>query len=213
MIRPLLAAARSALLAALLAAVPAGRAQQAQAQAPARAVEPRLARTDRVLVKLWVDSAFADTVRLGPDGMAILPRLGAVHLGGLPLDAVGDSVRRAYTRVLATPIVEVTPLIRVTAAGELRRPDVYYVEPGTAVRELVARAGGIDSEGRRDGVTLIRDGQQRTIPGWRIDDGSTVPLQSGDMIYVRRESWLRRNTLSVLSTATVVASLIITTVR
>lgn len=210
--RPLFAALLAAQLAAPLAIAPLARAQQSPAAA-ATAAAAVLGRTDRVLVKLWVDSAFADTVRLGPDGTAILPRLGPVRLAGVPFDAVGDSVRHAYTRVLANPIVEVTPLIRVTASGELRRPDVYYVEPGTPARDLIARAGGIDDEGRRDGVTLIRGGEQRPLPGWRTDDGTGTPLRSGDVIYVRRESWLRRNTLSVLSTATVIASLIITTAR
>jgi protein involved in polysaccharide export with SLBB domain len=181
-----------------------------RAQQPTPAV---LGPGDRLLVKLWVDSAFADTVRLSPAGRAILPRLGSVALAGVPLTAVGDSVRRAYTGVLANPVVEVTPLIRVTAVGELRSPNVYFVEPGTSIRDVIARAGGVAPEGRRDGVMLVRGGTERRLPDWATDDGSRTPLVSGDVVYVVRESWVRRNTLSLLSTATVVASLIISATR
>jgi protein involved in polysaccharide export with SLBB domain len=69
---------------------------------------------DRLLVKIWLDTAFADTVRIDETGAAMLPRLGPMHITDLSSNAVADSVRRAYTRVTRTPSIEVTPLRRVT---------------------------------------------------------------------------------------------------
>lgn len=198
--RPLLALVVAALLAA-------------PAVLHAQRPDPPLRQGDRLLVKLWVDSAFADTIRIGPGGMAILPRLGPLRLEGMPLSAVGDSVRRAYGRVLASPVVEVTPLIRVTALGELRAPGVLFVEPGTLVRDLIAQAGGITPEGRWDRVSLLRNGEQRRLADWAAGGSPATMLQSGDVVVVKRESWARRNTLGILSTATVIASLIISTTR
>src|ERR1700710_2066364 len=38
---------------------------------------------DRLLVKVWFDTAFADTIRIDETGTAILPRLGPLSVSGL----------------------------------------------------------------------------------------------------------------------------------
>src|SRR5678810_528888 len=67
---------------------------------------------DRLLVKIWLDTAFADTVRIDETGAAMLPRLGPMRITDLMANAIADSVRHAYTRVTRTPSIEVTPLRR-----------------------------------------------------------------------------------------------------
>src|SRR5215218_10059928 len=77
---------------------------------------------DRLLVKIWLDTTFADTVRIDETGAAMLPRLGPMHIAALASSRIADSVRRAYASVTRTPAIEVTPLRRVTVLGEVRRP-------------------------------------------------------------------------------------------
>src|SRR5438270_10772963 len=72
---------------------------------------------DRLLIKIWLDTAFADTVRIDETGAAMLPRLGPMRITDLLSTLVADSVRRAYTRVTLTPAIEVTPLRRVVVLG------------------------------------------------------------------------------------------------
>src|SRR4249919_228055 len=62
---------------------------------------------DRLLVKVWLDTTFADTVRIDETGAAILPRLGPLRLANLASTAIADSVRRAYSQVIRTPSIEV----------------------------------------------------------------------------------------------------------
>src|SRR4051812_11760547 len=69
---------------------------------------------DRLLVKVWLDTTFADTVRIDETGAAILPRLGPIGITGLAPLNIADSVRRAYSRIIRTPAIEVTALRRVT---------------------------------------------------------------------------------------------------
>ena len=47
---------------------------------------------DRLLVKIWLDTAFADTVRIDETGAAMLPRLGPMHITDLSSNAIADSV-------------------------------------------------------------------------------------------------------------------------
>src|SRR6185503_10523114 len=102
---------------------------------------------DRLLVKIWLDTAFADTVRIDETGAAMLPRLGPMHITDLASRGIADSVRRAYTRVTRTPSLEVTPLRRVTVLGEVKLPATYFMETGTTMREAVALAGGVTDIG------------------------------------------------------------------
>lgn len=168
-----------------------------------------LSRGDRLLVKLWVDSAFADTVRIAEDGVAILPRIGPVQLGALPLSSVADSVRRAYARVFSVPAVEVSPLIRVTVLGEVRRPGIYFIEPGSAARELVALAGGLTEIARESRIILIRGKSRERVKSWLSLSGVETMLQSGDAIVAERESWIQRNTFTLVSAASVLTSIIL----
>src|SRR3954470_12169419 len=89
---------------------------------------------DRLLIKIWLDTTFADTVRIDETGAAMLPRLGPMRITDLSSNAIADSVRRAYTRVTRTPAIEVTPLRRITLLGEVRRPATYYMETSTTLR-------------------------------------------------------------------------------
>src|SRR4051794_8922771 len=83
---------------------------------------------DRLLIKIWLDTTFADTVRIDETGAAMLPRLGPMHITDLSSSQIADSVRRAYPRVTRPPAIEVTPLRRITLLGEVRRPATYYME-------------------------------------------------------------------------------------
>src|SRR3954471_12766188 len=83
---------------------------------------------DRLLVKIWLDTTFADTVRIDETGAAMLPRLGPMRITDLSSSLIADSVRRAYTRVTRTPAIEVTPLRRIVILGEVRRPATYFME-------------------------------------------------------------------------------------
>lgn len=188
-------------LSVLVALLPCGTTLDAQP----RVLQPG----DRVLVKVWIDSIFADTVRVGVGGTTVMPRLGPLELGSVPIVELADSVRRAYARVFSVPAVEVSPLVRVTALGEMRRPGVYFVDPGTHIRELVALAGGLTEVARESRVTLIRGKSRLRVKSWLELSGAETSLTSGDAVVAERESWIQRNTFTLVSAASVLTSIIL----
>jgi len=172
------------------------RAAYSQASDPAAAP---LRVGDRVLIKLWVDTTFADTVRIDETGNLVLPRLGSLCVRDIPTLALADSVRRAYTQVIRADAVEVIPLRRVTVLGEVRKPGTYFIEPRSTVRDAIAAAGGmtdISAEGR---VVVLRGDSRLVFNKWQRRADADVVVRSGDVMWVDRESWMKRNLFSVIS--------------
>jgi len=168
---------------------------------------------DRLLIKIWLDTAFADTVRIDETGAAMLPRLGPMHITDLASRGIADSVRRAYTRVTRTPSIEVTPLRRVTVLGEVKLPATYFMETGTTMREAVALAGGVTDIGALKYLIVLRDSARIAIENWQRRSDQTVVVRSGDVVWIDREPWLKRNIFSVISGLGVLFSVIYTATR
>lgn len=208
----MLSLARAALsvLAVTLAFSMGARAQATSRQNPATAA---LKPGDRLVVKIWLDSGYLDTVRVDEHTAAILPRVGRVPLAGVSFGAVPDSVRSAYSRILRTKSIDVTPLRRVGIVGEVRRPDVYYLDLNTSLRDAIALAGGVTQTGDPKNVTVIRDGKPEIVKDWERTGSIGGLLYSGDEIVVGRQSFLERNAIAVVTALSVVASVIITLAR
>lgn len=168
---------------------------------------------DRVLVKIWTDSVFADTSRVQHSGTIVLPRLGTMSIAGLPSSEIQDSVQRAYGRLIREATVEVTPLRKVTVFGEVRRPAIYYLETQSSMRDAIAMAGGINDIGVIRRITLIRDSVQTRMKDWQRKNGEDAVIRSGDILIVDRESWFKRNAFTVVSGTSVLLSIILTLSR
>ena len=163
---------------------------------------------DRLLVKVWLDTTFADTVRIDESGAAILPRLGAIRLTGLPSRDIADSVRRAYSQVIRTPAIEVTPLRRVVVLGEVRKPGTYFLETSSTIREAVSAAGGMTDIGRLGHVLVIRDSARLEFKDWERRQDADAVVRSGDVVWADRERWVTRNIFSIISGLGVLLSIV-----
>jgi len=168
---------------------------------------------DRLLVKIWLDTTFADTVRIDETGAAMLPRLGPMHITDLASGGIADSVRRAYTRVTRTPSIEVTPLRRVTVLGEVKLPATYFMETSTTLREAIALAGGVTDIGALKHLIILRDSSRIPVENWQRRADEITIVRSGDVLWVDREPWLKRNIFSVISGLGVLFSVIYTATR
>jgi len=168
---------------------------------------------DRLLIKIWLDTAFADTVRIDETGAAMLPRLGPMRITDLASHGIADSVRRAYTRVTRTPSIEVTPLRRVTVLGEVKQPATYFMETGTTLREAIALAGGVTDIGALKELIVMRDSARIAIENWQRRADDVVIVRSGDVVWVDREPWLKRNIFSVISGLGVLFTVLYTATR
>lgn len=165
---------------------------------------------DRLVVRLLgTEQPLPDTVLVSESGLAVLPRLGAVTVTDVPASALTDSLRGRYARFLVNPAVEMVVLRRVIVGGEVKKPDIYYVDLNATLPDVIAHAGGI-TEFSNNKVYLKRGDVVSPIQNWETTRASVGELQSGDQVIVGRRPWILQNVLPALSTLAVLTSLLLT---
>jgi len=199
----------------LLAAAPAAAFAQAAVDSSAgsveetarRAAQARLRPGDRIELQFRRDRELSGTIGVSDRGEAMFPKLGAIRVSDLTIAQLQDSLLRAYATYLRYPELEVGVLRRVTVNGEVKLPNVYWVDITSSVRDAIARAGGTLETANRNKVFLVRDGERIRVRDWDRRDGATFDLQSGDQVLVGRKAWLVLNALPVISTTVTLISL------
>lgn len=198
-------------------------ASSAAAQA-ARPTEPAVADTaspaaavvgpgDRVILRVWREPQWSDSITVDGAGFIVLPRVGRFQASGLTPTALADSVRGRLAAYLRDPAIDLVVLRRVAVLGAVRKPNVYFVDPVTSLREVLAYAGGLDEGADPNGVEIQRDGVRTRIGKWRDVAESAAPVRSGDQIFVSKRAWFTRNAGTVFSSIAVAASVLLTAVR
>jgi polysaccharide export outer membrane protein len=192
---------------------------QAQAEGTAneriarRAASAHIQPGDRIALKVFREEAWNDdAILVNERGEATFPKIGTVQVSRFTIAEVGDSLRVRYARFVRDAELDVVVLRRVAVNGEVRRPDVYYVDVATSLRDAIARAGGLTIEGDPKKVSVVRGGQTTRVRDWQSAEGM-VDLQSGDQIYVGMKPWIQRNALGVITTAAVIISTAVTIVQ
>jgi len=155
---------------------------------------------DRVFVRAASDSASAVMLDVDVDGIIWVPRFGAVRVGNIPADSVAPVVRRALIGVYRVEDASVVALRRLTVLGEVRKAGVYFLPVAARLRDAIAEAQGVGEIGNPDRLTLVRDGTETPIRRWMTSTDGAQAVASGDVLIIAREPWLKRNTLSVIST-------------
>jgi protein involved in polysaccharide export with SLBB domain len=164
---------------------------------------------DQVDVKVWREPALSDRALINERGEVILPKIGVIDIAGHTIASLQDTIRARFARYLVDPGIDITVLRRVAVNGEVARPDVYYLDASTTVREAIARAGGITASGHSGAVSLIRDGTSHRIRNWQQDDSFSSDLRSGDQIVVSRRHWMAQNAIPLASAVGVLAAVLI----
>jgi hypothetical protein len=119
---------------------------------------------------------------------------------GQSIAVVQDSLRFRFAEYLRNPSVAVTVFRRVGVQGEVRAPNLYFVDATMTLREVLARrAGSRSSATPRTCASCARDRRMR-LGRDRTAGLAAADLRSGDQVLVGRTSWLSRNALAVVST-------------
>jgi polysaccharide export outer membrane protein len=118
-----------------------------------------------------------------------LKRGGAVvrHLDLYDLLIRGDTTDDA--KLLPGDVVFIPPLgATASVDGEVKRPAIYEIRPGTTVAELIRLAGGMtpDAENSRGQLTRIDEGGDRRVLSAIDPATSAQPLRNGDFLRVTR---------------------------
>jgi protein involved in polysaccharide export with SLBB domain len=168
---------------------------------------------DRVWFHVWREPKLSDTVMVDERGDVMLPKVGIINASALTIGAFRDTVRVRIAEFLRDSPIELVVLRRVAVNGEVARPNVYYVDVTTTVRDVIARAGGLNEAGNTNNVVVIRDGQRIPVHDWQRDRSTNSDLRSGDQVVVGRKSWLSMNMLPALSVTTGVGYLLLVVFR
>ena len=185
----------------------------AWAQPAAAGGEPPLRPGDAVIVKLPGDSVVNDLLYVELDGSLAVPRVGRVVVDQVPAREVPALLRRALAQVARGSEAVVRPMRRVTVVGEVGKPGVMHMDLGSTVRDAVAQAGALGDFADVRRISLVRAGQERRIAAWQTAEGGATPLESGDVIAVPREGWLRRNLLGASTSVLLLVTTLITVTR
>ena len=178
-----------------------------------RAAQAHAQPGDRIFVHVWREPKLTDTVLVDERGEVMLPKIGIVNASSLTIGSFRDTVRARFARYLKDSPVDIVVLRRIAVNGEVTKPNVYYVDLTTTLRDLIARAGGVAETGDANKVYVVR-GQERTlVKDWREDRSVASDLRSGDQVLVGRKSWVAMNLLPATSVFTAVASLAIILLR
>jgi polysaccharide biosynthesis/export protein VpsN len=186
---------------------------QDSASAARRAAAAPVRSGDRVAVRFLRERELSAEVTVDERGEATFPKLGSLHVTRYTIAELQDTLRARYAQYLRLPELEVAVLRRIIVNGEVRVPNVYLVDGSATVRDAIALAGGITETGSRSKVFVMRDGIRIRVKDWDRDQGPTTDLRSGDQVMVGRKSWLVLNALSVISTAVLVSSFVISQVK
>jgi polysaccharide export outer membrane protein len=166
---------------------------------------------DQVRVTVWPQSAFGPAVQVVVDasGNIILPSVGIIPVGRIAIGELRDSIKVRVAKYIREPEVDVQVLRRVTVNGAILRPDIYFMDVSSTLRDAIARAGGVTEVGNKKKVSIIRDGVAMKVPGWETDTSTTSVLRSGDQILVGRRSWIEINIIPFASLSLATASFLL----
>jgi protein involved in polysaccharide export with SLBB domain len=167
---------------------------------------------DQVRVVVWPQSAFGPpfTGVVDAFGNIVMPPIGVVEVGRIPIAQLRDTLITRVSKYIREPEVDVQVLRRVTINGAVMRPDIYFMDVSATLRDVIAKAGGINEEvGNKKKVSIIRNGMRINVPGWESDTSSTSVLRSGDQVLVGRRSWLEINIIPVASLSLATASFLL----
>lgn len=163
---------------------------------------------DVLRIEVLEDATLNRSVLVPPDGRITMPLAGTVRAGGRPVDAIQTNLinlmapnfatrpsvfvsieRLAAPREIAPATPEAPPVISVYVLGEVNRPGVLAVSPGTNVLQLFAQMGGFTNFAAKKRIQLRRGSDQTLVLDYKsIERGTSntglTVLADGDVIMV-----------------------------
>ena len=168
---------------------------------------------DLLKIVVYRDAELTAEYLIDSRGDVQIPGLGVIRAAGLDPTEVHDRLSKALeARGFDRPEISVQPLIRVSVLGDVGRPAVYPVEPGTSLIQILTLSGGPQERANLKKTRIIRDGRVFVVDLESALAGSPVGrivLNSNDVVVVPRRTGLTRETLGfALSAASVVLAMV-----
>jgi protein involved in polysaccharide export with SLBB domain len=180
-----------------------------QAEGGPAAAEGVIQPGDQVTLRIFREPELSGQFTVSEVGSLVLPRLGSVQVAEMTVSALQTTLAERYAEFLRNPAIEITVLRRIGIQGEVRRPDVYMLDPTVTLRDALARAGGITEAGHPGRIMIVRGDELIELGADPEARFRAAELRSGDQIVVGRRSWTALNPAVAVSTATGLISFVI----
>jgi polysaccharide export outer membrane protein len=145
-------------------------------------------------VRVAGDTSLSGDIAVDDKGYAAIPRLGTIRVDSVSPDSVRRLIRNTYGAWLVNPSIEVTFPQRLRVLGAVRNPNLYNVDLGLTVADVIALAGGVTDDGSYDDVQLIHgNDKSNVVHVTSVSRLADLGVYSGDEVYVPRRNWFARN--------------------
>jgi polysaccharide export outer membrane protein len=140
-------------------------------------------------------------VTVQPDGYVSLLGVGELHVEGLTVPELTQSLRQAYAKILRDPVITVAlrdfdkPYFIV--GGQVAHPGKYDLRGDTTVTQAVAIAGGFNDSAKHSQVLLFRRVSNEWVEAKKLDVkqmlraanlSEDLHLRPGDMLFVPKNA-------------------------
>jgi len=173
----------------LFTSIPASFGAIDQGPAPAEMI---VGTDDELRIRVWGQVNFSANLRVSREGEIYIPKVGAVHVAGMPFSEVAAHLRSVMEHVyrnfeMSVDMGEIHA-IQIYVAGFAHRPGEYTVSALSTLVDATFASGGPSAAGSMRHVLLKRSGKVVTdfdlyallISGDKTGD---MQLQPGDVLY------------------------------
>jgi protein involved in polysaccharide export with SLBB domain len=153
---------------------------------------------DVLTVVVYNDPARSGTYVINSSGVASMPGIGRLRVAGLTPAQVDQAIHEALLATYQKPSFSVTVQIRVSVGGEVRSPNIYAVEPGTTLLQVLTVAGGGTERADLRHARVLRGGRAYEVDLESALGGShsgNIVLFSNDAVIVGRKRGLTRENI------------------
>lgn len=156
---------------------------------------------DVLTVVVYNDAGRSGTYVINSSGVASMPGIGRLRVAGLTPAQVDKAIHDALLTVYQVPSFSVTIQIRVSVSGEVRNPNIYSVEPGTTLLQLLTVAGGGTENADLKHARVLRGGHAYEVDMESALAGSqagSILLFSNDAVIVGKKRGLTRENVGFI---------------
>src|SRR6185436_16056152 len=164
-------------VAVAMALLATGCAHRARTAPQAADPEPyKIGREDVLDISVWRDPELSRVMPVRPDGYVSLPIIGDVAAAGKTPTELAAEIKTKLTPYVQEPRVTVSVRevnsARVYVTGEVAHPGAYPLRGRISVLQAIALAGGFTDFADRDGMMVLRKGQQ----------AGQIPVRYSDLV-------------------------------
>jgi len=147
---------------------------------------------DELLIRIWGQVTLDGHFTVDRSGAIFIPKVGTVHVAGLPFDKLTDFLRSQIGHNFENFDLNVNMgqlrSIQIFVVGEAQRPGSYTVSSLSTIVNAIFSSGGPTSIGSMRNIQLRRG--KETVATFDLydllikgDKSKDVPLASGDVVY------------------------------